>query len=394
MFGGESFGWMALKVARGLFAYVTKIIYELIAWVYELLFTVSKIRLLNRSFCLSSDGVNYIKEVGGTSLSSVSDDRARLLCEGVSGVWTKSPITAIYQRVTLLLAIIMVFYVTFQFIKYLITPVEISDKEKGVEKLGFKLITVVALLAVVPTLFDKAYELQDRALNTHFLAKLVLGVTPSEEPDENGVVVPYDRRFGRSFAADILEGFYYFDPIYSGKYAGLDPSSYESKDELCENMPCNLLVYLTTKRLRTVGSLDYINYGLDDYGTVADGVNVFYIHYDWILGNVIGAIVLWMLISYAIDVGIRVIQLTFLQIIAPIPIISFLSPNKDGSFQRWVKQSLLTYLDLFIRLAVIYFTMLVIDIITKYGLSKNKNKIITIKKIIKINGTCLISSFL
>jgi len=77
----------------------------------------------------------------------------------------------------------------------------------------------------------------------------------------------------------------------------------------------------------------------------------------------IGGAVLWILAMYTITLGVRVVKLAFLRLIAPIPILSYLSPKKDTPFQKWIKQCVTTYLDLFIRLAIIYFCMLLISII-------------------------------
>ena len=45
------------------------------------------------------------------------------------------------------------------------------------------------------------------------------------------------------------------------------------------------------------------------------------------------------------------------------PQYQYLSPKKDTAFQRWIKQCVTTYLDLFIRLAIIYFALYLISMI-------------------------------
>ena len=42
-------------------------------------------------------------------------------------------INGIYQRMTMIITIIMIFYITFEFVKYVLQPDTINDKEKGVE---------------------------------------------------------------------------------------------------------------------------------------------------------------------------------------------------------------------------------------------------------------------
>ena len=70
-----------------------------------------------------------------------------------------------------------------------------------------------------------------------------------------------------------------------------------------------------------------------------------------------------MLFLYCVDAGTRIVKLAFLQIIAPIPIIGYLAPKKDGIFQKWTKQCITTYLDLFLRVGIIHFVLLVCQIL-------------------------------
>lgn len=119
-------------------------IYSLIAILFDVFYNLANIRILNT----------------GTM---------------VDGVWHDAPITIIYKRVTLLLGIIMIFYVTFQFIKYVLEPDTFSDKEKGGEKLVFKLIAVVVLMGTVPTIFDKVYDVQRLVLDSHLIDKVLIG---------------------------------------------------------------------------------------------------------------------------------------------------------------------------------------------------------------------------
>ena len=70
-----------------------------------------------------------------------------------------------------------------------------------------------------------------------------------------------------------------------------------------------------------------------------------------------------ILLGYCVDVAIRVFKLIILQLIAPIPIISYIDPkaSKDGAFNKWIKTVISVWADLFIKLGVIYFVILVIS---------------------------------
>ena len=78
-----------------------------------------------------------------------------------------------------------------------------------------------------------------------------------------------------------------------------------------------------------------------------------------------------IVLGFTVDVAVRSIKLIILRVIAPVPIISYITPGseKDGAFGNWVKTLTSTYSDLFIRLAVIYFGIYVIVVIKDGGLN-------------------------
>lgn len=290
-------------------------IYSLISILFDVFYNLASIRILNAGY-------------------------------EVNGIWHDAPITVIYKRVTLLLGIIMVFYVTFQFIKYVLEPDTFSDKEKGGEKLVFKLIIVVVLMGTVPTIFDKAYDVQRLILNSHLIDKVLIGNANSNVES-----------FGRNLSANVFSLFYYQDVSVS---EGL----------ICEdNLTCQEIVKMNLGGITRAGSMPVITTGLGK--KVNDGR--YAIHFDAWFAMGVGLFLCYILVLYVVDVGVRVAQLTYLQIIAPIPIIAYLSPKKEGMFQKWVKQCVITFLDLFIRLFIICFMLLVISNINISSIGESIN---------------------
>ena len=74
----------------------------------------------------------------------------------------------------------------------------------------------------------------------------------------------------------------------------------------------------------------------------------------WLIAIIIGIIVFLYLLVLCIEVVVRTLKLTLLQMIAPIAIISYVSP-KDKILGQWAKMYASTYLDLFIKLFAISF---------------------------------------
>lgn len=84
-----------------------------------------------------------------------------------------------------------------------------------------------------------------------------------------------------------------------------------------------------------------------------------------IISSICGIILLISLIGSCISIAIRSIKLAVLRLIAPIPIISYIDPksSENGMFANWVKILSSTYLDLFMRLIVIYFVIYIVTAI-------------------------------
>lgn len=300
------------KILRSLWASLCKVVYQLIADLYDLFMNVAKVKILSQ---------NDIKPI--------------------------------YQRVTLILAIIMVFYVTFEVVKYIISPDTITDKEKGASNIVKKMIIVVVLIAMVPTIFEKAYDLQNIIFENQLFSKIILG-------KQNTNMASY----GKKFSANLFGMFYYVDETIWHSNSDLE----SEMEKGCDKVNCELIVSANLDMLANYGEMPFLNQGISDDAEVtmpgdSEEHDVYFITFDGLIALLVGLLVGWMLIMYTIDAGTRVAQLAFLQVIAPIPIIGYLSPKKDGIFQKWYKQCLSTYLDLFIRISVIYFILLLCDIL-------------------------------
>ena len=79
-----------------------------------------------------------------------------------------------------------------------------------------------------------------------------------------------------------------------------------------------------------------------------------------VLALIIGIIVLYVIVIFTIQVGVRVIQLAYLQIIAPIPIVMYLTPKGDDTLKKYGTQCMTTFVDFFLRTAIIYFAVMLI----------------------------------
>ena len=291
----------------------------------------------------------------------------------VSGIRLNFNVQAIFRRITVVLTIVMTFYIIFEFIKYVVQPDNMTDKEKGVGKIGYKVVAVVLLIAFVPKLFDLAWSLQHSIIKSEAISKIIIG---NSGIDGNNI--------GNSFSAIMLNQFYYYDADYWGDTG--DPGN-----EKCTkgNMPCKRVVAWNINKLVANGEIPNLGFGLGAAKTDPDGQSgekIPLITFDGLMAVAVGVFIMYILALYTIDLATRIFQLAYLEIIAPIPIMSYLVPKKDSMFNKWVQQCIVTYLDVFIRLAIMYFVLLLAHIISKarigqdglinYGNADTDNKLL------------------
>ena len=320
-------------------------VYYLLHFVYELIFTIASINLLDREMIYN-----------------------------------------IFSRVQLVIGIFMMFRLIMIILKGIASPDTVSDsKSGGAGSLVMRIIVSLALLAlIVPVsvpspkneyekqinnngiLFGTLYSLQYRLLKNNTLGKLILGDTNQESTNETTEIMGYEvfglRRDANRFTSTILKTFYQLNKdSETNQYVcgdGFD-ETYNKEDV----EPAVIIV----NAVQTCGTGNAVVDAVDNaVGVATMGMSKsgqqYRLTINW-LSTIVGIILLVVFFMLAFNVATRVFKLSALQLIAPIPIISYMDPkgSKDGAFQAWVKMLGTTYAELFIQLGVIYFSLSVIN---------------------------------
>ena len=343
--------WLA-KLIRQFFIMIDTIVYNGIAEVYRLLIDISRTSVLSQS-----------------SIESIGD--------------------RIYQ----LLAVFMTFKVIFSLIMYVVNPDDFSDKSKGVSKLGVNVIITLSLLILTPYAFRYAYQLQNIVLEDNSLGVLVFGDTDDDDLDsdfsvfssggesiafyamrpffvpnstmpalKNCVVLMKNGKFNQECSGADLDNPEIYDGKHTDSLAGLVSDVKNSKANYDYTDVANYVYGVENESLGLMFRPE-IALGVVENG----GQKNFVIDYKFMFSTPIGIIIVLLLISFCMDVALRSIKLTFLQLIAPIPIISYLDPKsgKDGMFKKWYQLCFKTYISLFVRLLALYFAIFIISKIDK-----------------------------
>lgn len=257
------------------------------------------------------------------------------LCNGK--LLDSNTLNALFGRIGVILGLIMFMYVAFSFIKIIIDPDSFNDKQKGMPNLIKKVIIVIVMLGVSSYVFTILSNIQSAIINNHVISKFIMPT--GVETDA----------FGNLLSSQLFLSFYTFKD-------NVNADEDDDVSRWCKE-------YAVVKLQESIVSNKNFDIGLDclnAYGDVENYVGDgegqdFLIEYNFVFCFIVGVVVCYLLLTYCISVGIRMIQLAVLQIISPMAIVSYLSPKQDTMFSKWTKIYVSTYIDVFIRIAIINF---------------------------------------
>lgn len=281
--------------------------------------------------------------------------------------------STIFRRVFLIIGIFMLFKLTFSFLSYLISPDSINDPHNpgNMNKLvGRVIASFLFLIILVPIgsgndtpysqnssglsenvqeqgiLFGTLQSVQDAILdeNNNVLGKLILGNNASTV--ENGI-----NNIGNNISTTVFSSFFQVNRD------ALDTTNHgDYYDGTCTYNG-------------NVTKVSY-NYKVSNFNDAKNLINVVCTNsgkelftYDVFISTIVGLIIDVLVFLFTFDVALRSIKLGILRLIAPIPAISYISPKsaKDGAFANYTKILMSTYLDIFLRVALIYLVVLLIS---------------------------------
>ena len=324
---------------RSLFAVIDQVVYFLMSILYEIFFAVA--------------GVDFL-----------SGDVIR----------------SIYSRVQIILGVFMIFKLAVSILQGLVSPDVILDKKRGMGTIVSRIITSLLMLALIAPmnisasnewerqvnnnglLFGTLFSLQNRILANNTIGRLIVGNNISEEFTSSKSL----SETGRVFSTTVLKTF-----------VGINTSP-NSKEPVCSNINPGISNIIKSSKSSAGDILGIVNIGCSQAGSgskslfasvISDFIgNEHYAVYYFLGASTIACVIIdVILIGYSIDVAIRVFKLAILRLIAPVPIIGHMSISaKEGkgedAFSRWTQTLISTYIDLFIRLAVIYFGLFFVQL--------------------------------
>ncbi|MDY4997385.1 MAG: hypothetical protein SO108_06795 [Bacilli bacterium] len=271
------------------------------------------------------------------------------------------------RRVGYILGVVMLFYVILGFIQLLLNPDAINDGEKGATAIIKKTIIVIVMLGSANFAFELLYQVQVTVVKSNIISKLLLpySVTPIVNGQDTSTsqdsTLINNETFGSLLAEELFSSFYSIEEF---KESDIDSNGDISSYEDCQTVVNNFRNQLINNRSFDLGytclnSTIVVNFKIDD-STKSDGQETNVVKFNWLLCPLVGLVAVYLMVMYCFKVGIRMVQLMFLEIISPMAIVSYLAPKKDTMFSKWKNIYISTYIDVFIRIAIINFAFFLV----------------------------------
>lgn len=334
---------------RNIIAVIDQIVYTLMSYLYQIFFAVASVDFLN-----------------GDVVSSI------------------------YQRVQLILGVFMIFKLAVSILQGIMSPDAVYDKKGGMGKIITRIIVSLIMLALmapinVPSpsnefekqidsnglLFGTLFSLQNRVLSNNTIGRLMIGTSDAAE---NATSSQSLKQTGDLFATTVLKTF-------------IGVNMKEDGGKVCGNIDSDIMKIYNSPKSTPGQLLSIVSISCEQAANGSGGGSLFSniiqefvgsdqyaFAYFLILSTAAGIIIDILLIAYSVDVAVRVFKLAILRLIAPIPIISHMHISaKEGkgadAFSLWTQSLISTYIELFIRLAVIYFVLFILNSILVNGIN-------------------------
>ncbi len=240
------------------------------------------------------------------------------------------------DRIMLLVGIFMLFVVAFSLIQYLLDPNKLTDQAGGAMAIVKNIFISLAMIVAINPVFNLLYDLQKIVVDGGIMEKIVLG----SSYNTNNKLTAKD--IGQNLA--LISWLSFFNVENGASCATVATGTEKTAD-------CGVLDGVLAKGIK--GSMENAD--------VIDTMKANSVVYNPVFSTIGGIFLVCILLSFTVDVGIRVFKLLIYQFLAPIAIFSYINPKTQSVFNNWIKNVISTYLDLFIRILAVFFAIVLIS---------------------------------
>lgn len=361
-----------------------------------------------RAICMAIDGVLY----------SLLDNAYDLVIKlSTAELLKHSTIKSLTGNLYIIFGVVAFFRLAMLLVNSIIDPEKLNEKGKGLSNIFFRVVGMVILLAVTPFLFEKSYDLQEKIVGAdaskNIIFKTILGnnaniASPKNSNagkalqnialsslitiDENYLVNGDQCNIGKKNSKGKDCGFYPLTCVSDGKGKCTPQGGYVYDVSKCDWANCQKAVDLynemyvgedmsPAKLAQYVGTSGKIKIDKEEQ-------EVYVYNYMFIITGVVGVAMTYIIISFAIDIAVRMFELIVLEILSPLFIATFVDPKsaQSGPFKNWLSAVGKSYASLYIRLAIIALMILLVSIINQSKMFQSMGDVSGWAKIFMVIG--------
>ena len=259
-------------------------------------------------------------------------------------VFSAENVGAISRRIYTIIGIVMLFVFVYNIILAIVDPDSLSKGDKSVKNIVQNTIISVILVTLFPLMCEYMQTFQNHIVDNNTIGNLIMGSTAGNKDTSSALNV----------SVTIFTAFYH--PLNENGEPVTLVECANSSAKLCST-------YTKLAEGATSNMIGLHKFMLDD--DLIDGIYDDDMEYLFPLSTIAGVVAAYLYLSFSLDLGVRAAKLGALKLIAPIPIFLRITKPKGGQFDKWFSEFTKTYLQVFERILIINFAMLLISFVSK-----------------------------
>lgn len=266
-------------------------------------------------------------------------------------VFSTENVGVISRRIYTIIGIVMLFVFAYNIILAIVDPDSLSKGEKSVKNIVQNTIISIVLVTLFPLICEYMQIFQNHIIENNTIGNLIMGSTASDS-GENG-----QTKGALNVSVTIFTAFYH--PIDENKEPVTLTECESSSVKLCSRYK-----EMADNAKNGIGGLWNFMHDED----LKDGIYDDDMEYLFPLSTIAGVVAAYLFLSFSLDLGVRAAKLGALKLIAPIPIFLRITKPKGGQFDKWFSEFTKTYLQVFERIVIINFAMLLISFVSEINI--------------------------
>lgn len=287
------------------------------------------------------------------------------------------------NRTYIIIGVIALFIVAYALLNSIINPDNASKGDKSLSKIVKNFIFAIIGIAIVPTIFNYFYYFQRVVLCNNLIPKILL----AQKGDDSQADLLNDDKIGTQFATYLFQSFFYPKSIENMNMTDVDNDGDLLKSEAAKvevgyiGEAFDFEESVNAEKFKQYDKDNTGKYNLQmAYEAAMDGEMFFTafrifllggngfansvlnntVNYMIIVSTIAGVYCAYVLANLCIDMAIRAVKLGYLELIAPLPIMTLIIPGKDGVFKAWIKKTGSCAFEVFTRLFIVSFVIYLI----------------------------------